>query len=579
MVLDNIMKRVITVALLGISFLLGVVSIILVKLDPQLNHIWLPFWLHIISFLLVCVSYVVYICNPKKLFSVLHEKEIIVLSVIILGAIFLSFFQLTLYPYSSLGDEVRDSGLYAQQIAHGQIRNIFGYGAYDGYGLIIPTIASLFYNVFGGSVLTYRFPAALVSVLDIVILYLLIRQIANKIVSALGASILAVLPMHLFFARTQLVVVFNGLWTTLMLFATYALFETNSLVTYVFLGSLLGFSSQFHATTRVIAILLFLLTVLLKALAVVRRKISFHQTFQGMVLLIAFAVVSFGPQMLFSNTENFFHTGRFLLQENLMNNQGPSITQMRTIGQNYVQSLGAWVVSPVGGTFFHDDQPLVPIFLLPLFFVGIGYAVAFVRKSFLYMLFGLLFLIPFFSSAITDAINADQRLNSALPVAAIFCSIGIYVVLRILKKQIVQWIFVSLVSIYIVFLGVFFFVSQRADIGRELHEYISMNVIYAIQNQISSSTSTKTYCLITSKNNWLNFNYMHYQEQHQYFLPGIMLDQEAGDSIPDSEAYLYKGACATSKKQPRIEEKIDCTGALNFMCARNWKGTLKLYSD
>lgn len=572
-------KRVISIALLTISFLLGTLSIILVKLDPQFTHVWLSFWLHIASFMLIIVAFFVSVFQKRKFIAMLHEKEVLAFGGIFILAIAVSFFQLTMYPYSSLGDEVRDSGLYAQQIATHQTQNIFAYGAYDGYGLIVPDIASLFYQVFGTSVLTYRFPAAVVSVLDIVILYILLRQITSKRISALGASLLAVLPMHLFFARTHLVVVFNSFWTTCMLFGTYLLFETNSAVSYILLGSLFGFSSEFHATTRVISILLFLLTVLFKGILLLRKKIQFWPTLWGMVLLIVFAVVSFGPQLLFSTTENFFHTGRFVLQKNLADKQAPSLVQLGTIGQNYIVSLGSWIVSPVGGDFFHDDQPLVPFFFIPLFFLGIGYGVGFVRKTFVYILCGLLFLIPFFSSAITDAINSDQRMNSALPIVAIFCSIGIYVVLRVLKKKYLQWGFLSLVGVGILFLGVNFFINQTADIGREVHQYMSMNMIYAIQNQVGNATNPQTYCLVASKENATNFDYLHYKEQYQYFLPQITLQIQAKDSLEDNVEYLYKGVCLQPAQQARVEEAIVCNGSVNFMCPRQWTGELKLYSE
>lgn len=572
-------RKLLVWILVGVSFVLGVVSIVVVKSDPEFTHVWAAFWLHISSFLLIGTAYCVSEYNTKKLKEILQEKEILIFGGVFLFALMVNFFQLTMYPYSSVGDEVRDSGLFAKQIATGETKNIFAYGAYDGYGLIIPTIASFFYNVFGGSVLTYRFPAAWVSVLDIVVLYILLRQITNKRISAIGASILTVLPIHIFFARTQLVVAFNGLWTTLMLFATYQLCEENSVIGYIFLGSLMGFASQFHATVRVVAILLLLLSTVFKSIALLRRKIKFWPTVWGIVLLLLFAVISFGPQMLFSTTENFFHTGRFVLQKNLEDNQAPSLAALTTIGQNYLTSLGAWVINPVGGTFFHDDQPLVPGLFIPLFLLGIAYALIFVRKTFIYMLVGLVILIPFFSSAITESINAEHRLNSELSLVAIFCSIGIYITLRLLRHRYLQTIFLSLVGVYILFLGSHFFLNRSADIQRGAYEYVSMNIIYALQNQIQNKIATDTYCVIVSPDDAKNFGYLHYAEQYQYFLPHTTLDIQSDASVPDSDAYLYKGMCSGNAKQPLREENIVCNDQLNFMCPRDWTGKLRLYSD
>lgn len=106
-----------------------------------------------------------------------------------------------------------------------------------------------------------------------------------------------------------------------------------------------------------------------------------------------------------------------------------------------------------------------------------------------------------------------------------------------------------------------------------------MNVIYAIQNQIQNKSAADTYCVLVSPEDAKNFGYLHYSEQYQYFLPQTALDIQEDASVPDSDAYLYKGSCSGNLRQPLKEEDIVCTGELNFMCPRDWSEKLRLYSD
>ena len=83
-------------------------------------------------------------------------------------------------------------------------------------GLIIPTVAAFFYRFFGSSVLTYRVPAALLAVLDVGLLYLLMRRAAGRTAGLFAGLVLLILPLHLFYARTELVVIFSSVLMTVL---------------------------------------------------------------------------------------------------------------------------------------------------------------------------------------------------------------------------------------------------------------------------------------------------------------------------------------------------------------------------
>ncbi|HET9947173.1 MAG TPA: glycosyltransferase family 39 protein [Patescibacteria group bacterium] len=570
-------KNIIFGFILTVCFLLQVLAIFLVKQDASFSNVWLPFWLHIGSELTIFV--VVLLSKWGKIKNnTITDNEIVWFGFLMLFVELISFLFLTQYPYVSVGDELRDGGLNAMQIANGQIQNIFDYGTYAAHGLIIPTIASFFYKFFGSSVLTYRFPVALLACLDVVILYVLLKSLINRVAAFFGALTLAVLPFQLFFSRTQIVVAFNTFWTCIILLASQFLFESNSLINYIFLGSALGFASEFHAGVRVVAVLVLLLVIIFKIIHSLRGKIPFLQTLFGIILMVLFAVVSFGPQILFTSPSVFFHTGRFVLQTDLISHVAPSAGQMQSIGADYLKSLGTWVFEPVS-FFFHDDQPLLPPPLVVLFFIGIFYSLGFLRKSYYYFLFLLAILIPFFSSAITDAVNADHRLIVLLPIGVIFCSVAVARIVSFLKIKPLKILFLGIASVYLCYLAAYFFVNQSANIGRDIHDYLSMDIIYTIQAQEKTipEVTSQTYCLRLSSANYKTFDYLHYKEQYDYFLPNISINKQEDKNVSDNTIYIFHGSCPVDLNKVKLQTKRNCSNKFNLYCPLNYSGDIIKY--
>ena len=95
-----------------------------------------------------------------------------------------------------------------------------------------------------------------------------------------------------------------------------------------------------------------------------------------------------------------------------------------------------------------------------------------------------------------------------------------------------------------------FFTNQKAnnvDVNyanwRRPTEYLSMHFIYLIQ---SSDFSSQNLCILTSPENVLNYNYIHYSEQYQYFLPNKSIHFKAINNISDTTAQVYVGNCDDS---------------------------------
>lgn len=561
-------------------------SMTLAKHDSNFSYRWLVFWLHICSILSIISLYLKKIVYSKFL---VKENKIDVLTfscvLIIAGAINLFF--LTDYPFVSVGDEVRDGGLNAMQIADGTQQNLFAYGSYNGYGLIIPTITSFFYRTFGSSVLTYRLPSALLACIDIAMLFIIIRIIFNRTAAFLGSLAFAVLPLHMFFARTQIVVSFNSFWSTIILFSLYQLFKHQKTINYALMGAILGFAFNFHAAIRVIAILVLICVIGISLRMLVEKLIAkqkMRHILLNLFILVCFIFVGFGPRLLFSDATNFFHTGRFAFQEKLKSKTLPSIKETETIKVNYLKSLMVYFYEPTQ-FMYADHNPILPPLLAIFFLVGVGYSFFILKNAFFYTLTFLIITVPFFNSAITDSVNADHRINPLLPISSIFVGAGIYYFFSNIKYKSLRYITGVILYGYIIFQACLFLANQPANKNYTVKDYLSMHIIYLIQSNSSfsfqdtvnsdSRLTTNNICIFVSNSNYQNLNLMHYREQYQYFLPHTLIQLKSDFNISDNEVYVFRGSCPIEYNSTKRKKIISCRSSQqSFKCPLNFIGDI-----
>lgn len=204
----------------------------LLSLVIAINDIWFSFrWLSFslwISSVLIILFFIFWkeIGSVKAIIKVIsRKKELILLLWVIIAGILLNFLFLSYYPFVASGDEIRDGGWNARQILEGTIKNIFGYGRYESHGLVIPTLVIPFYLIFKNSVLSYRALTALLAALDILVVYLLSRKIIGRSGAFFSSLILAILPLHLYYARTEIVVMFSIFLTSIILWSFYFFFQ------------------------------------------------------------------------------------------------------------------------------------------------------------------------------------------------------------------------------------------------------------------------------------------------------------------------------------------------------------------
>lgn len=545
-----------------ISAGLFLLSFILVKNDPHFNVRWLIFGIHILAFLMLLFIYVRESVNKRLIHKALNLKIIVPLGFILILTVFVSLYHIADYPFVSIADEVRDGGLDAVSIADGSIKNIWGYGRYSAHGLIIPAIGSFFYNIFSNTVLTYRLPAAILGCLDIVLIFILARLLMNNTAAFFSSLVLAAMPLHLFFTRTQIVVAFNFFWAISIMLSVYILFLKQRKIDYIILGAIMGLAFNFHAAVRVLAILVLLFVIFLNCIDVIRNMISrkkINDIIIKLILLGFFCLLGFGPRIFYTDEATFFHTSRII---DVNKESEESILE-----QNYLKSLMVWFYEPTS-YWYPDKKPLFTPFVAIFFAIGLGYSFFFIKNRFTFLLIFLIFTIPLFNSALTDVINADHRINPILPAGAIFAGLGINYVSGLIKYKYLRYIFIVLFTGYLLWQINYFFSEQPANRNFKSAEYLSMHFIQLIKyNKLVSVRNPKDVCLVVSPSNYQNFQLVHFQEQYNYFIPKVTVNSKQDVNIKDNEAYIYKGTCPQYQNPVKNQIVVSCnTGYNNFYC-------------
>lgn len=288
-------------------------STVLTALDTSGQFRWLGFVLYCGSIGLVFSSLFGTLNTYCGMVSRrLVSKSLWGLLVVGLVAVLSRGWWLTTYPFVSVGDEVREVGLYAQQIAAGTRRNLFDYGAYQAYSLTISTVSALFYFLLGPTVLTYRLQAAALGVLDVGLVMLIVwHSTHHKRMTGLAGLALATLPLHLYYSRTEVVVMYSSTAAALLYLVWVRLrshfAQYRSIAVY---ATLLGMALGLYAAVRTVALLLLLLTSwriiyitwkTSKTCAVFAVNLAKRYAVLGVFLL-----VGFGPRLLYTTPAIFF---------------------------------------------------------------------------------------------------------------------------------------------------------------------------------------------------------------------------------------------------------------------------------
>jgi hypothetical protein len=507
---------------------------------------------------------------------------------------------------------VRDSGLYALQILDGTRRNIFGYGELGSHGLIIPTISAAFYYLFGSSPLTYRVPAALVSVADALVVYTLVRLAAGRVAAFWAGLFLVALPLHLAFSRTELVVIFTSFWTSLILLLLFVFMRRPDLPAHVLLGTALGFAAGFHASLRPV-IGLACLVVLFTDIEQLRggvgrghlaalgesaaRAFGRHGpragAYAGVLLaLLAFAgflLVGLGPRALYTTRDTLFGTDKMVSSQPF---EQPSQTERAlNLQERYVRSLLVWFKEPAIG--HHPDyRPILPAVLAVCFALGIAYNLAVLREPVLDVAMLLAVVVPFTNSAVTDILNMGHRLTPLLPVGAVLAGVGVAWALTCVQQWTARarWVPLALAGA----LGAYtlaglatFFLDASLATGVAPVAYLDQYMVNVLQAEFAPDAARlgalggavgrgKQVCIVVAPGYGNTFDLAHYREQRAYFVPGVATFIAESRQVGGEEVFLVEGTCGPDVARP-ARSLVACEAGDRFRCPRGHRGPLAVY--
>ncbi len=469
------------------------------------------------------------------------------------------FLLLDIYPFVALGDEVRDGGLNAVQILSGTIRNVFQFGTYESHGLIIPAMATPFFLLFRDSVLMYRIPAAIISVLDITALYIGVRLLVSPSAAFWIALILIGSPLHLFYGRTELVVILSSIATTgAILLLSYIWPRRISWPVAVVLGIYMGFGATLHTSARTVMVLMLGLCMV-KAWADIRAGRS-SVLYASVIFLITVGsvVAGFGPKILYSSPSILLQT-RSIYAAPESSGTGP-LGQFTGFLADTRRSLLIYVTEPTT-SHFPTHMPLLR-FPLAVIALLIGIVVA-IRSGKPLPLIALLLgcAVPLTNSAITDCINCDHRLAPLLPISSILAGLGLsWCAMHIPNtwKRTKHFVIILFVIVCL-YPGIRFFLNEEANTNRNANEYVSMHLVRYLQ-----TTRTTDVC-ISGEDDFITFlELMHSQELYRYMLPDTALTYRRTESDTPGTIYV-SGDCDLMSHAFRTI-RIPCATKTRFTC-------------
>lgn len=561
--------------LVTISFILGIASLVSGFFDKGFNYRWVILSFHLSSVLIIPLG-LIYIkamgVNWGALRNIINKSKhqwLIFLLFVVL-ALATRFIFLDNYPFVSLGDEVRDGGLNALQIADSEIKNIFGYGRYDAHGLIIPTIVVWFYKLLGSSVISYRLPAAIASFIGIMLVWYFTKKKFGNLAAYSATLILITNPVHLFYSRTELSVILSSLLLIVLLFLSDKVYKDKQVIWLYLLGIFIGFSFNFHASIKAAGLLV--LAVTMFNLLIFRRKTVKRLSLVIFIILSA-VIIGFGPRLFYTTPNIFFHTSRILTNQQcqLLDLEETCIGGL--IGETskkYIKSIGVWFYQPTS-SWYPDHKPLFPKALFLFFLIGILFLFLKAKKDPLSItILFLTFSLPLTNSALTDMVNADHRLVVLLPLGSIIMGIGLSKFWHIIKIRPITVALVTICVFYLLMDTFGFYIEKRADKHGKVVDYLMMHTIYQIKNEINGTAENLT--LSVSSVNYREVNYLHYQEQRAYFLPKINFNIKQNPNLADNEIVI--GDREISSVDKLIEIKCQSN---YFNCPKGYTAGFKIH--
>lgn len=590
---DRNSKRKLLVYLLLLCLALGI--IVFHYLDTLKKYNWWIFFLWLAVFGVSIIYSLLH--TPRLIFEktriIVRQDWKIILLILVL-AFFTRFFLLATYPYITIGDELRDPGLYALHIKSGQVKDLFSLGSYQGYGNFIGLTSFFFSLILNNSHLIYRIPAALAGIVSILLTYFIGRIISGKKVAIIASIFLTGSIIHLHYSRTELLVILDSLFSPLFFLAVYS--TLYSLVGFFLTGLLFGFSLHFYAGIRVIILLSILFIMILAIRDFINNSnrknyvLLLQKHVGALVLIIAGFIIGLGPQINVMFKENlFFRAGTVhLLTEDKTFTLLSIWEKLVYINNLYQKAFSVYIFEPTT-THFAFKNSLLTFPLNWLFLTGLFYLLLDKNKNrnilrmTLFMVF-IVFLYPIFSQVMINRVGADHRLLSVVPFLSLIAAVGLIKLSDVnifFQKINVSY---SLAIIILIINLSFFFIVRPSDMGYVPQEYAFQQILEYIKQD---DKADKYFIPFEGENNY-SFNTLHHREKTEFFTNPKKVQlismkdfsHEIQNTDDRAQKYFFYYTDPSIQQIAKYSEVIlDCTRTVlpKYYCPLGFGGNMKFY--
>lgn len=507
-----------------------------------------------------------YLIRKKKDKQHFHFDERLIL--VIFLAILTRFLFINVYPFPTIGDMARDGGIDAMNIAKGNVENIFFYGRYNSHALLIPTISSVFYRIFGNSQYVITLPSAILSTVDIILLYHFVKKYINPKYALWAALTLTAIPLHMYYGRTEIVVMFSSVLTTLSFMVLGNYLKKRDLLSILMVALLIGFSFNFHASIKPVSFVTLLIVVYYEL-----KKFFATYDWKNILVTLFFSVIfvvaGFGPRLIYTTFDIFVKAPALERIEEQAEEDYLDTIDIN-LNENTPKALmvyfyeGAWGHYPI-------YQPILPFYLGIIFLAGIFFSL--LSKALLpKILVAYAFILPITNSAITDYINIDNRLAPLLPIAAIFTAFGLVQLVHKLFRDnqfahLSSGLMLVLSTLLLLVYNVYFFFDNETASYRTNQDHIYQEyMVTYLGKELQNDYAFPKACIHGNQELVDYFDLIHIREQFDFYSPDLEIDTSIDDSLDRFTVAIYPDCFGDALDYENMNTINYCDEYQKFVC-------------
>jgi hypothetical protein len=139
-------------------------------------------------------------------------------------------------------------------------------------------------------------------------------------------------------------------------------------------------------------------------------------------------------------------------------------------------------------------------------------------------------------------------------------------------KLLIATFLITILVLYTSVNGYNFFAKESASRGKTMQDFLSMYAVYLIK----SFPSTEKVCLVFSPQNSEFFNFIHINEQYEFFLKNTIIEKATSSGISENEIYILRDCNLNDKELWRYEY---CREKAKFICPLEYEKGLRFYVD